>query len=117
VKPAHNPAIKSFKPKGNDNDDSGDDDNQGVNFHGKKLRYETHESTTDADAKLFRRGTNKEAKLSHMGHLLTESHNGLIVEAMVTQAGTSQEWEAGMLRTSSRHWMKRKDVVYGWVSK
>jgi hypothetical protein len=83
--------IKSFKPKGNDDDDSGDDDNQGVNFHEKKLRSETHESTTDADAKLFRKGPNKEAKLSHMGYLLTENRNGLIVEAMVTPAGTSQE--------------------------
>ena len=97
--------IKSFKPKGNGDDDSGDDDNQGENFHGKKLRNETHESTTDADAKLFRKGPNKEAKLSHMGHLLTENRNGFIVEAMVTPAGTSQEWEAGieMLGVQSKY--------------
>jgi transposase len=97
--------IKSFKLKEGDDDDSSDDDNQGIDFHGKKLKNETHESTTDADARLFRKGLNKEAKLRHMGHLLTENRNGLIVEAMVTEAGTRQEWEAGieMLSVKSRH--------------
>lgn len=87
--------IKSFKPKASKQDDDGDDDNQGVDFHGKSLSNETHASTTDADARLFRKGPNKEAKLRHMGHLLTENRHGLIVEAMVTETGTSQEWEAG----------------------
>jgi len=97
--------IKSFKPKESKDDESDDDNNQGVDFHGKQLSNETHESTTDADARLFRKGANKEAKLRHMGHLLTENRNGLIVEAMVTEAGTRQEWEAGfeMLSVQSTH--------------
>ena len=97
--------IKSFKPKDESDDEGGDDDNQGVDFHGKQLSNETHASTTDTDARLFRKGPNKEAKLRHMGHLLTENRNGLIVDALVTEAGTRQEWEAGfeMLGAQSTH--------------
>lgn len=87
--------IKSFKPKDEYDDEGGDDNNRGIDFHGKKLTNETHASSTDPDARLFRKGPNKEAKLRHMGHLLTENRNGLIVEATVTEAGTRQEWAAG----------------------
>lgn len=90
--------IKSFKPKASreDGDDDGKgDNNQGIDFHGQKLKNDTHESSTDPDARLFRKGNNREAKLRHMGHLLTENRHGLIIEAMVTEAGTRQEWQAG----------------------
>jgi len=83
-------SMKSFKVKDGSNDDDGD------NFHGKKRRNDTHQSTTDPDAKLFRKGLGKEAKLCFMGHILTENRNGLIVEAMVSEAGTRQEWLAGI---------------------
>lgn len=83
-------SMKSFKPK-----DGGDDDDSGENFHGEKRSNETHQSTTDADSRLFRKGKGKESKLCHMGHLLTENRNGMIVEARVTEAGTRHEWEAG----------------------
>lgn len=92
-------SMKSFKPK----DGTDDDDNE--NFHGQKRSNETHESTTDADARLFRKGKGKESKLCHMGHLLTENRNGLIVDAEVTEANTSQEWGAGttmLARQSTR---------------
>lgn len=55
----------------------------------------TTASTTDGDSRLFRKGKGKESKLCHMGHILTENRNGFIVEAEVTEAGTSQEWDAG----------------------
>lgn len=83
-------SMKSFKPK----DGSGNDDN-GENFHGQKRSNKTHESSTDPDSTLFRKSAGKESKLCHMGHLLTENRNGLIVEAEVTEAGTRQEWDAG----------------------
>ncbi|MBF2756102.1 MAG: IS5 family transposase [Gammaproteobacteria bacterium AqS3] len=82
-------SLKSFRPK----DDSGDDD--GENFHGQKRKNETHQSSTDPDAKLYRKSLGKEAKLCFMGHVLTENRNGLIVAASVTEAGTKQEWLAG----------------------
>lgn len=97
--------IKSFKAKADTDNSNDDDPPQDGDFHGKSLSNETHECTTDSDARLFRKGKNKEAKLRHMGHLLTENRNGLIVEATVTEAGTSQEWEAGtdMLSVQSTH--------------
>ena len=84
--------IKSFKSKEPETDDS-DHNDTGENFHGQKRSNDTHESTTDPDSKLFRKGKGKEAKLSFMGHLLTENRHGLIVEADASIAGTSQEWD------------------------
>jgi transposase len=83
-------SMKSFVPR-----DSDDDDDSNENFHGTKRSNGTHQSTTDPDSKLFRKGKGKESKLCHMGHILTENRNGLIVEAELTEAGTSQEWDAG----------------------
>ena len=93
-------SITSFKPKGQD-----DNDDSGENFHKQKRSNATHESTTDPDSKLFRKGKGKEAKLCHMGHILTENRNGFIVEAELTPAGTSQEWDAGttMLASQGTH--------------
>lgn len=82
-------SMKSFKPK----DDS---DGDGEDFHGHKRRNATHASTTDPEAKLYRKGPGKEAKLSFMGHVLTENRNGLVVGALVTQAGGREEWEAAL---------------------
>ena len=52
---------------------------------------DTHSSTTDPDARLFRKGAGKEAKLCHMGHLMTENRNGLIVDARLTEANGTAE--------------------------
>lgn len=83
-------SMKSFKPK-----DGGDDDDSGENFHDQRRSNDTHESSTDPDSRLYRKGKGKESRLCHMGHLLTENRNGMIVEATVTEAATRQEWEAG----------------------
>ncbi|MDP5211324.1 IS5 family transposase [Microbulbifer sp. 2205BS26-8] len=92
-------SMKSFKPK------DGSDEDDGQNYHGQKRSNDTHESSTDKDARLFRKGKGKESRLCHMGHLLTENRNGLIVDTEVTPAGTSQEWDAGtsmLARQSTR---------------
>ena len=93
-------SLKSFKPKDqtakSDDSDDQNGDRQEVNFHGEKRSNATHQSTTDPDSMLFRKGADKEAKLCFMGHILTENRNGFIVNTEVTQAGTSQEWEAGI---------------------
>ena len=80
-------SLKSFRPK----DRRGEDDD-GENFHGQKRSNETHASTTDPDARLYRKGKGKEAKLNYLGHIVTENPNGLIVGASVSEAGTRQEW-------------------------
>ena len=60
-------------------------------FHGEKRKNDTHSSTTDPDARLFRKGAGKEAKLCHMGHLMMENRNGLIVDARLTEANGTAE--------------------------
>ena len=90
-------SMKSFVPKNDGDPPSGrhEDDRQGRNaerdFHGEKRRNDTHSSTTDPDARLFRKGAGKEAKLCHMGHLMTENRNGLIVDARLTEANGTAE--------------------------
>jgi transposase len=82
---------KSFRSK----DDSGDGD--GTNFHGEKRSNETHESSTDPDARLYRKSYGKESKLSYLGHALVENRNGLIAAAMVTHADGYAERDAALL--------------------
>lgn len=87
-------SMKSFVPKDGGTPQSGISSggrNAERDFHGEKRKNDTHSSTTDPDAKLFRKGAGKEAKLCHMGHLLTENRNGLIVDARLTAAhGTAE---------------------------
>jgi transposase len=95
-------SMKSFVPKdgGDPPADQGEGDGRGRNakrdFHGEKRKNDTHCSTTDPDARLFRKGTGKEAKLCHMGHLMTENRNGLIVDARLTAANGTAERETAL---------------------
>jgi transposase len=80
-------STKSFKPKGADEPPAdGGGRNQETDFHGQKRSNDTHASTTDPQARLYRKGPGKEAKLCFMGHALMENRNGLLVDACVTQA-------------------------------
>jgi IS5 family transposase len=79
---------KSFARK-----DGSDDDASGGDFKGQKRSSETHASTTDQDARLFRKG-NTASELRYMGHMLTDNRHGLVVNAMVTQADGRAEREA-----------------------
>ena len=68
-----------------------------MDFHGEKRSNETHESTTDPDALLARKGSGKEAKLSYNGNLLTENRNGLIITTEVFQANGTAERDAALV--------------------
>jgi transposase len=68
-----------------------------VNFHGEKRKNETHASTTDPDARLFKKSKGGEAKLSYLGHVLMENRNGLLVQTFLTEANGRAEREAAML--------------------
>ena len=57
-----------------------------ADFHGERRSNETHASTTDPDAKLYKKGKGKEAKLCFMGHGLMENRHGLLVDAYLTEA-------------------------------
>ncbi|MBZ5631086.1 MAG: IS5 family transposase [Acidobacteriia bacterium] len=90
--------AKSFQRKDGGNppppDDSG---NPTVNFRGERRSNRTHESKTDPDAKLARKGDGKEAKLSYSGNLLVENRNGLIVNATVWEANGTAERDTALL--------------------
>jgi len=80
-------SMKSVKPKhGSGEPPTGDGRNREADFHGQTRSNETHASTTDPDARLYRKGTGKEAKLCFMGHGLMENRHGLLVDACLTPA-------------------------------
>jgi transposase len=89
-------SAKSFQPKDKKSSSPPDDPgNPTVDFHGEKRSNQTHESKTDPDAQLARKGAGKEAKLSYSGNLLVENRNGLIVQSTVWEAtGTAERLAA-----------------------
>jgi IS5 family transposase len=88
--------MKSFQPKDKKGSRPPDDPgNPTVNFHGEKRSNQTHESKSDPDAQLARKGLGKEAKLSYSGNLLVENRHGLIVDSRVWEAtGTAERYAA-----------------------
>jgi transposase len=82
---------KSFRPK------DGPRDGDGHDFRGQQRKNDTHASTTDPDAKLYRKSNNAEARLAYLGHALIENRHGLVVEAMATTADGRAERDAAML--------------------
>lgn len=91
-------SVKSFQPKDKKNGPPPDDPgNPTVNFRGEERSNQTHESKTDPDALLARKGAGKEAKLSYSGNLLVENRNGLIVSSMVWEATGTAERDAAMV--------------------
>jgi transposase len=90
-------SLKSFQRKEDQKKPPDDRGNPTVNFHGESRSNETHESTTDPDARLARKGSGKEAKLSYNGNLLTENRNGLIVNTELFQANGTAERDAALI--------------------
>ncbi len=86
---------KSFRPK----DGTGTPPGLGgdVDFRGEKRKNQTHESTTDPDARLFTKSSGSQAKLSYMGHVLMENRNGLLVQTFLTEATGRAERDAALL--------------------
>src|SRR5260221_6666154 len=79
-------SLKSFQRKDEKPQPPEDPGNPSVDFHGEKRSNDTHESTSDPDALLARKGNGKEAKLSYNGNLLIENRYGLIVTIELVQA-------------------------------
>jgi transposase len=76
--------------------------NAEVDFHGQKRSNETHASRTDPEARLYRKGAGKEARLCFMGHALMENRNGLVVDACLTEADGHAEREAALAMIEPR---------------
>ena len=73
-----------------------DPGNPTVDFHGEKRSNETHASTSDPEARLYKKSAGSEAKLSYLGHVLAENRHGLVVQTRVTQATGTAEREAAV---------------------
>jgi len=95
-------SMKSFCPK----DGSGTAPAPGRNgerdFHGEKRSNETHASTTDPDARLYRKGRGQPAKLAYLGHVLMENRHALVVDARTTLATGTAEREAALEMVAAR---------------
>jgi transposase len=86
---------KSFRPK-HEGEPPADTPRE-ADFHGQRRTNETHQSTTDPEARLYKKSKGSEAKLSYLGHVLMENRNGLLVRTMVTQADGTAERDAALL--------------------
>ena len=71
-----------------------------ADFHGEQRSNQTHQSTTDPDARLYKKSKGAEARLSYLGHVLMENRNGLLVQTMLTQADGTAERDAALLMAS-----------------
>ena len=89
-------SMKSFRPKDGDGNPPEGGRNGERDFRGEKRSNETHASTTDPDARLYRKGNGQESKLCYMGHALMENRNGLAVLGKVTRATGIAEREAAI---------------------
>lgn len=105
-------SMKSFRPQDGPADkDGGDSDPSGRNaqrdFKGQKRSNETHASTSDPEAKLYRKGDGQSSRLCFMGHLLMENRNALIVDTALTQATGKAEREAALVMINRRRTPRR----------
>lgn len=96
-------SMKSFRPKddstggkGGSGGGSGGGRNAERSFRGEKRSNETHASTTDPDARLFRKGNGQSSRMAYLGHVLMENRNGLVVGAALTHATGTAEREAAL---------------------
>ncbi len=117
-------SYKSFQPKDTRRPPPDDPKNPTVNFHGQARRNDTHESTTDPDARLYKKASGREAKLGYLGHLLTENRHGFIIDTAVTAASGTAERDAaitmlGELPLTTRRVTVAADKAYdvrAWVA-
>jgi transposase len=95
-------SMKSFRPKDGSGEPPGPGRNGERNFHKEKRSNETHASTTDPDARLYRKADGRESRLCFMGHVLMENRNGLAVDATLTRATGTAEREAALTMLDRR---------------
>jgi transposase len=100
-------SLKSFSPKDGNDTHAPDEKNPSVDFHGEKRTNDTHQSTTDPQALLAKKGHGKEAKLCFTGHVLMENRNGMVVDVTFTQATGTAEREAALDMLEGVHGSRR----------
>ncbi len=94
---------KSYRPR-DEQPPRGGGRNHDVDFKGERRRRETHESTTDPEARLYRKGKQQAARLCYLGHVLSENRHRLVVDVELTEADgyAEREWALAMLERSVR---------------
>jgi len=103
---------KSFRWKeGSDQAPTDDPGNPTVNFHGEKRSNQTHQSTTDPDARLARKSGGHEAKLAYLGNAMTENRDGLVVDTETLQCHGTAERDAALLMTEALPGRQRVTVA------
>lgn len=107
-------SLKSFRRKdGRDRDDDGPGRNAERDFHGEKRSNETHQSTTDPEARLYKKGDGQPAKLCYIGHVLMENRNGLAVAGGVSQATGTAEREMALQLLGRRPGPPQRRITLG----
>jgi transposase len=104
---------KSFRPKDADRPPPDDPKNPTVNFHGQRRRNDTHQSTTDPEARLYKKAVGREAKLGYLAHLLTENRHGFIIDTAVTSATGTAERDAAIVMLGDLPLTTRRITVAG----
>lgn len=99
---------KSFRPK---EEADGGEGNGEVDFHGEQRSSTTHQSTTDPEARLYKKSKGSEAKLSYLGHALMENRHGLLVKTQLTLAHGTAERDAAL--EMAKQIARRKRVTLG----
>lgn len=107
--------LKSLKPRDGSAKPPEDNDpgNPTIDFKGEKRCNQTHQSTSDPEARLYRKGKGKEAKLSYMGHVVIENRNGLAVNTRVTTTTGTAEREAAQTMMAQIKQGTAKPVTMG----
>jgi transposase-like protein DUF772/DDE family transposase len=109
-------SMKSFRPKDGSGEPPSPGRNGERNFHNEKRSNDSHASTTDPDARLYRKADGRESRLCFMGHVLMENRNGLAVGAPLTRATGTAEREAALAllnrRRADRHIILGADKAY-----
>jgi len=95
-------SMKSFRPKGGSGEPPTPGRNGERDFRGEKRSNETHASTTDPDARLYRKGPGQPAKLASLGHVLMENRHALVVDTRLTPATGTAEREAALAMMAAR---------------
>src|SRR4051812_26317842 len=88
--------MKSFRPKHGSGEPPGPGRNGARDFHGETRSNDTHASTTDPDARLYKKAEGQAAKLCHMGHVLIENRSCLVIDTRTTHASGTAEREAAV---------------------
>jgi transposase len=100
-------SMKSFRRKDGSGEPPSPGRNGERNFHNEKRSNDTHCSTTDPEARLYRKAAGRESRLCFMGHVLMENRNGLAVGAALTRATGTAEREAALTLLGRRHTGRR----------